>query len=303
MIITPRLRTWTLLILVNLGWAGQYAAYRVASDSIGVASLNFWTFAIAAVVLVPYVLYERRRPSVRTRFDRKDAGSFALLSLLGLLPPSVMLAWGISHSSAANASILSLTIPVLMTIMGVFMFRERPDRLVLVSLACACLGTAFISWSDITAGRFSGDMFIGNVVVFISGVGAAFYNAYSKKLLLRHSPGRILVYGYAAAAVQCAVISLFFDPAPFYAVSDWNRSAWIAIGILGVIVWGAAMLLWLFVLDKIDLAQASVSVYMLPIFGVAFSAVALGEHIGVIQMVGAAIVFVSAYFSSGKPAA
>ena len=45
--------------------------------------------------------------------------AYVLLGVLGIIPPSVLLSWGIAHSSASNAAILSLTIPVLMTLLGV----------------------------------------------------------------------------------------------------------------------------------------------------------------------------------------
>ncbi len=55
------------------------------------------------------------------------------------------------------------------------------------------------------------------------------------------------------------------------------ESAWLAIAVLGGIVWGAAMLIWMWLLDKLELGQISVSVYMLPVFGVLLSAVTLRE--------------------------
>jgi drug/metabolite transporter (DMT)-like permease len=212
------------------------------------------------------------------------------------------MAWGIEHSSASNASILSLTIPVLMMLMGMVMLKERPGRFVLFSLALAMVGTALISWDDIAAGNFSGRTLTGNIAVFLSGAGAAFYNAYCKKLLERHSAVQILVYGYIAAIVLCAAISICVDPLPFYAVAGWSMSAWIAIVVLGALVWGAAMLLWLWLLNQLELGQISVSVYMLPVFGVLLSAATLGEHVGVMQLAGGTIVLLSAYFSSAPPA-
>jgi drug/metabolite transporter (DMT)-like permease len=296
-----KVRSWTLLVIVNLGWAAQYPAYRVAADSVGVASLNFWTFAIAALFLLPSLANRRRIKSAPNKaFGIGDVGSFTLLAALGLIPPSVIIAWGIEHSSASNASILSLTIPVLMTLMGIFMLGERPDRTVIVSLVCACIGTALISWTDILTGKFTGDTLMGNVAVFLSGAGSAFYNAYCKKLLQRYTGAEILIYGYVAAALLCAGVSFFFDASPFYAITTWNWSVWFAIGILGAVVWGLAMLIWMHVLDDLELAQVSVSIYMLPVFGVGLSAITLGERIRTVQVVGAGIVMVSAFLSSGR---
>ena len=44
-----------LLGLVNLLWAAQYPAYKVASDHLGVATLNLWTFFFATLCLLPFL--------------------------------------------------------------------------------------------------------------------------------------------------------------------------------------------------------------------------------------------------------
>jgi drug/metabolite transporter (DMT)-like permease len=77
----------------------------------------------------------------------------------------------------------------------------------------------------------------------------------------------VLVYGYIAAMVLCAGISIAFDSTPFYRIGEWSLPAWIAVGVLGAVVWGGAMLLWLWLLNQLELVQASVSVHMLPVFG------------------------------------
>lgn len=306
MIVGQRLKTWGLLALVNVFWAAQYPAYRIVGESMGAATLNFWTFVIAVSVLLPALILDRRRR--RKHVDDAvgvsrlpAAVSFIWLALLGLVPPSVVLAWGISHSSASNASILSLTIPVLMVIMAMLILKERPGRFVLLSLGLALVGMILISWDDVVSGNFGGGMLMGNVAVFLSGAGAAYYNAYCKILLKRYSALEVLVYGYLAAIAICAVISLCVDPVPFYHVTSWSWPAWLAIAVLGAIVWGVAMLIWMWLLDKLQLGQICVSVYMLPVFGVLLSALTLGERVGLMQLIGGVIVLLSAYFSSDPP--
>ena len=301
-----KLRTWSLLVVVNLLWAAQYPAYRVVADRVSVAALNFWTFVIATVVLLPALLRARRAPRppglAPPSTPSVDVLRFVWLSLLGLIPPSVVMAWGIEHSSASNAAILSLTVPVLMMLMGILMLHERPGRYVLLSLTLALLGTALISWDDIIAGNFTGPTLLGNIAVFLSGAGAAFYNAYCKKLLNQHRPVEVLVFGYLAAVLMCAAISLAVDKSPFFRVAQWPLSAWVGIAILGALVWGMAMLLWMWLLEQLELGQISVAVYMLPVFGLILSALTLGERIGTMQYIGGAIVLGSAYLSTAAPA-
>ena len=289
-------------MVVNLLWAVQYPAYRVVSASVSASALNFWTFLIATGVLLPALACTRRRGSLRsTAAILRNTWRFIVLGAAGLIPPSVVVAWGIARSSASDASILSLAIPVEMVLMGMLMLKERPGRLVTLSLALALAGAIVISWDDIAAGSFTGPTLVGNVAVLAGGLGAAFYNAYSKKLLVDHSPLEVLVYGDIVASVFCAAISTVSDTSPFYQVADWSRTAWGGIVVEGALVWGLAQLLWMWLLNRLQLVQISISVYSSSFLSLLVSVWGLGEHVGSMQLVGGVIVLLSAYMSTTPP--
>lgn len=277
---------FSCLVAVNLLWAAQYPAYKIASDSMGVATLNFWALLLSSALLAPFALRQRSHLPRGARIWLR----FAILALLGIVPPSVLLAWGVAHSTGANAAILSMTIPVLMSVMAVFLLKERLTVIRIVSLLLALAGTILISHSDIQGSSFRRDLLIGNAVIFLAGAGSAFYNAYSKKLLETFSEVEVLLYGYLISVVACAMIALATGEHAFYDVRAFPLSAWIAVACLGGLSWGLAMVLWMWVLKRIEVSQASVSIYMLSIFGVLLSAVMLHEHLGLMQVVGGVIV-------------
>ena len=110
------------LVLANLMWAAQYPAYKVASDHMGVASLNFWTLLLSLLIITPFLVIQKRKQKTSTRrLTKRDVWDFLLMGVIGIIPPSVFLAWGIAHSTSANAAILSLTIPDLLTVMAVWL--------------------------------------------------------------------------------------------------------------------------------------------------------------------------------------
>lgn len=293
-------RNWALLCLVNLFWAAQYPAYRVASESMGVAALNFWTFAIATIVLAPFLVRERKRVTRASSRFRQGWLDFLLLGSLGLIPPSVLLAWGIAHSSASNAAILALTVPVLMVLMAMLLLHEKPAKLYIVSLILALGGTVLMSRNDLAGGSFKGSTLAGNVAVFLGAAGSAFYNTHSKKVLERFSELEVLVYSYVIGMALCATISLATESVPFYAVSHWKASAWSGVLVLGAVSWGIAMVIWMWLLNKLEVGQISVAVYLLPVFGVLLSAVTLGEHLTSTQLMGGVVVLAAAFFSSSE---
>jgi drug/metabolite transporter (DMT)-like permease len=283
----------SLLVLVNLFWAAQYPAYKVASEHMGTATLNLWTFVFAILCLLPFLARERKkRPAEKTKHLRHDFWRFLLLSVAGILPPSVLLAWGIARSTAANASILSMTIPVLMTLMGVVMLKERLTFPRVLGLFLGLAGTLLISTEDISHASFKPELLVGNIVIFLAGLGSAFYNAYSKELLTRYSELELLVYSDAIGAFCCGLISLLFERPSLFGITGYPASAWVSVAILGTLSWGLAMVLWMRVLSQLDLTQISVSVYLLPVFGVALAILTLHERIRSQQIAGGILVII-----------
>jgi drug/metabolite transporter (DMT)-like permease len=199
-----------------------------------------------------------------------------------------MLSWGISHSSASNAAILSLTIPVLMTGLGVVMLKERFTVVRGLCLALGLIGTLLISAGDLQQASFSRNL-LGNFVILIAGLGSAFYNTYSKDLLAHYPELEVLIYSYVVGAVACAVISAGFESKPFYNVAGFPIKTWAAIAVLGLLSWGVAMVVWMWVLNRLEVGQISISIYLLPLFGLILSVATVHDRITSSQMFGGAL--------------
>jgi drug/metabolite transporter (DMT)-like permease len=275
------------LIVVNLLWAAQYPAYKIAGDSMEPATLNFWTLLFASALLVPLWLRKKSKSSEAPKpFEWRTVWEYLLLGVLGIVPPSVMLSWGIAHSSASNAAILSLTIPVLMTGLGIIMLGEKLTLIRGLSLLLGVIGTLLISTSDLAQASFSRSLIVGNFVILIAGLGSAFYNTYSKDLLSRYSELQVLIYSYVVGTVACAIISAVHESKPFYRIFGYSGATWLAIGVLGILSWGVAMILWMWVLNRLEVGQVSTSIYLLPLFGLILSILTVHDRITLPQVVG-----------------
>jgi drug/metabolite transporter (DMT)-like permease len=276
-------------------WASEYPAYQIASSAMDVTTLNFWTLLFATALLLPFLILERRRrgnPPIVRPFLRSVV-DFLLLGLFGIVPSSVWLAWGIAHSNASNGAILSLTIPVMMTLMGVLLLGERFTLLRLAAIVVALGGTLLLSVQDIRHSSFSRNLLLGNLVIFISGVGAAYFNTHSKIVRTRFSEVELLVFSYIVAGSACAIYSVCGESHPFYLVAGYGWQVWVSIAVLGGFVWGLAMVLWMWVLGRLDVAQISVSIYLLPVFGLLLSIITLHQSVGLGQIGGGILVAAS----------
>jgi len=137
----------------------------------------------------------------------------------------------------------------------------------------------------LTSNRF----LLGNILVLLSCVCSSLYNVCSKELLRRFSPVEVLAFGYFLAALVSIPLLCWIEPFSFPSLRRYSYSTWIGLFLLGVFVWGLAMVLWMFLLKRLDVSQASVSVYLLPFLGVLISAVFLGERITGMMVLGGSV--------------
>ncbi len=274
-----------LLVLVNAMWAAQYPAYKTATSVAGPVALSLWTFLIAALVLTPFYLWERRQSAQRApRFEWRG---FLLLAALGLIPGSAVLAWGTELSTASNAALLYLTLPVITAVMAVTFLGERMTLVRWGSLLLALLGVLIVSGPDWRHANLHSMKFLGgNLIILLAITGSAFYNVYSKRLLRRFTPLEVLVFGYLIAAGLCIPLVVGMEPSALAATRSYTIGVWVSLAVLSVFSWGLAMILWMYLLRRLDVSQASVSIYLLPLLGVLFSAVLLKERVTPGMLVG-----------------
>jgi len=294
-----------LLILVNTMWAAQYAAYKTATGSMGPLTVSTWTFLIAAITLLPFLARERGRfsqgkPARSDLLDRVASPSkpvsvanFFALGILGLVPASALLAWGTDRSTASNAALIYLTIPIITALLASVMVHEKMTGVRWMSLVVALAGVLILSdfdWRHL--GLASGKYVFANGLILLACASSSFYNVFCKKLLGRFTPFEVLVYGYLCAVIASVPLLIWVEPFRWSDVRAYNAATWVALLVLSVVSWGLAMVLWMYLLTRLDVSQASVSVYLLPFLGVLISALTLKEKITSTMILGGAVTLV-----------
>lgn len=297
----------SLLMVVNLMWAAQYAAYKTASENMGPVTLTVWIFILATAALLPFRVWERRllrkphagypeqeRDLVRQRsWTSLDVIGFGMVGILGLVPGSVFLAWGELHTTASNAALIYLTVPIITAVMAVLILREKMTLVRWGSLLLSLVGVLILSdlnWRhiELTDRKF----LLGNVLVLLACAGSSFYNVYSKRLLERFTPLEVLIYSYILAALVSLLLLKWVEPFSFSAVLSYTKATWFSLIACSVLSYGIAMVLWMMLLKRLDVSQASVSIYLLPFFGVMIASLTLKEMITPAMILGGFIILI-----------
>ncbi len=296
MILFARLRDWVLLLFCNLIWASQFVLVKVVQRQMGPVFATFFPMALSTLMLIPLVKREREKNSDRPpgRLPLHDVFEFILIGLFGQVVAQLFVTWGVRLSLASNAALLMLALPVSTAVMAYFLVGERMTPVRWVSFALAIAGVlecSGIDWKELNLA--SSKFLLGNLMIFFSVNGSAFYNAYSKKLLGRYTPLQVLLYSYYAVIAFLFPIALYAEPEGFRNLSHFSPVVWLGLAILAAFQYFLSMVMFLNVLTRLDATQAGLSNYLITVFGVLIAAIVLHERLTTFMIAGGILVLAS----------
>jgi drug/metabolite transporter (DMT)-like permease len=291
-----RLRDWILLLLCNLIWASQFVLVKIVQQQMGPVAATSFPMLIATVLLIPIVQFELRtyKGDIPKRPFRKDWLGFLIIGVLGQVVAQLFITWGVRYSLASNAALLMLTLPIVTTLMAYFLLGEKMSPVRWLSFALAAAGVVECSGVDWKQLNLTGGSYLlGNALIFVSVCGSAFYNVYSKKLLVRYTPLQVLLYSYYFVIAFLIPITFIVEPEAARQMPRYTAQTWIGIALLAVLQYCISMVIFLTVLARLDATQASLSNYLIPFFGLIIAAVVLHEHLTPFMIIGGIMVLLS----------
>jgi drug/metabolite transporter (DMT)-like permease len=292
---SQRLRDWLLLLACNFIWASQFVMVKIVQQEMGPVSATFFPMTLATLVLIPIVQLERRNAHAKKlSIPRRDIFEFLLIGVLGQVVAQLFITWGVRYSLASNAALLMLALPVSTAVMAYIFLNERMTRVRWISFVLAIAGViecSGIDWKQLNLA--SPRFLLGNLLIFASVNGSAFYNVYSKKMLTRYTPLQVLLYSYYAVFVFLLPITAYAEPEGFRNLPHFSGAVWLGLLALAFFQYCLSMVLFLNVLTRLDATQASLSNYLIPFFGIVIAAVVLHERLTKYMVLGGLLVLAS----------
>ena len=282
-----------LLVAANLLWAGQGVAVKVLTDGLGPLTISL--FPLYGITIIGIgTLALRHGLTERLQSAWKFRREFFLAGICGQLMAQVGMTFGISWSSASNGAILSLLIPIFGAIIAVWLLRERLTLLRIGSLLIGLAGVVLLSplQHRASVGPNTHEI-VGNWLIAIGCFGSAFYNVYSKRLLQHFNALETLFFSYLSTTVVSLPVLFLIEPNCLRRLAHLDLAQWAAFGYLAVLLYGVSMVLFLRALESVDTVLASISLYLMPLFGVALAFGILGERLGPHTILGSAIVLIA----------
>ncbi len=283
-------RAVPLLILLAAACVLGLAPILVRLTETGPAAAGFWRFLFA----MPLLLLLTARPG-----GEGIGKPSKWMMLAGLFFALDLSFWhyGIVMTSVANATVLCNLTPVVVTLFGWIVFRDRPRPLFILALVLA-MGGAFAMAAAASGSQGTnpllGDLFSLSVSLWYSGYFLAVKAA-------RSSAGamRVTLWATGVGVPLLGAVSLLLGESMIPAsASGW--AACVGLGIMHVV--GQGGVAWS--LGKLPAAITAVTILIQPIVAGLLSWWIFGETLTPIQALGGALVLVAivlAQWSTRKP--
>jgi drug/metabolite transporter (DMT)-like permease len=270
-------RWLTPLELVILGaiWGASFLFMRVAAQDFGAFALVEVRLALGAVVLLPFLW--RARSQFTASLWWKLAGIGAINSAI----PFVLFAWAAQRAPAGIGAISNATAVMFTALVAFAFYGERIGARRAIGLLAGFVGVAVLASGKTAGGSVLHAALAGTFAAFLYGVGAN---------LIRRQLTGIPAGAVAAATLTCATLLL----APF-AVANWPHApvpaeSWASAILLGVLCTGAAFLLYYRLIHRIGAPRAATVTYLVPLFGVLWAWVVLGEPLTMTMALAGALI-------------
>lgn len=284
-----RLLSWTLLFACNLMWALQFTCIKLTQDQVGPYFTVWAPMLLAALLLSGFAIRDFRKDGKRF----KDVLIFGQLALLGAFPAQVLITWGTQNSLASNASIITLTLPVITALFAFIMLKEKMNFVRWVSFFVAIIGVILCSTGDITRMDFSSEYAVGNILIFLAILGNAYYNVGIKKISERYSPGEMVFYTYAVMVILLTPLVIIYEPDVFARIPSFTLQTWTGMALLTIFHNFLSMVLFFKALKMLDAMQFALSNYLIAFFGLPVAAIWLGEKLGTMAITGGIMILIS----------
>ena len=286
------MRSWIFLFLCNLMWALQFTCIKLVQDQVGSLFTVWGPMVLATLMLYPLVRLERNAESA-ARHYKNDVWLFLVLALVGVFPGQVLVTWGTRMSTASNAAIIMLAIPVCTAVFAYLFLGERMNGVRWLSFAIALVGVLLCSETDLRNMSLGGATLAGNALIVAGMLGSAFYNSYGKKALERYSPMEMLFYTYVGMLTVMTPLVLIQERDVVARIPQFTGSTWLGLILLTVFHNYLSMVLFLKALKNLDATQAALGNYLITFFGVPIAAIGLHERLGTGTWLGGILVLAS----------
>jgi drug/metabolite transporter (DMT)-like permease len=275
------------LILLGAIWGSSFLFIRIAVPVLGPFVLMELRVGLAAMALALYALAVTRLPNPRLRWRQ-----FLFLGTLNAAVPFTLIAAAEIHLTASLAAILNSTTALFAAMVAAVWIGEAFTVKKVVGLIMGISGVAvLVGWTPIA---ITGVILLSVGAMLAASFSYALGGVYAKRTFVGLQPLTMAIgqqTGAAAVLLPFAVANLPHEaPSPIVGLS--------VLG-LALLCTAAAYLLYFYLITNAGPTKTLTVTFLIPVFGLVFGVLFLGEPVGIGTLVGLGIILTSVALVTG----
>ena len=221
------------------------------------------------------------RPSAEAHLTRKDLPYTIGMIVLDILAP-IFLMIGISHTTAANASLLNNFEIVATSLIALFIFKEKISRRLWLAIGLLVLSSALLTVEDAGSLKFS----VGSVFVLLASCCWGLENNCTRMLSQSDPQEIVIVKGLGSGAGALLVALLTGESFPAWGYVPFAL-------LLGFVAYGLSIYFYVYAQRYLGAARTSAYYAIAPFIGVLMSLAIFREMPGMIFFAALAVMIVA----------
>jgi drug/metabolite transporter (DMT)-like permease len=280
-----------LLLFLAAVWGASYLFIKVAVDEIEPTAMMFFRLALAAALLVPFLLVRLGTRRGLEELRRAWRPGLAL-GVVNAAVPFTLIAWGEKHIDSGVAAIANSTVPLFVVLLAIkFRPSERASGARLVGVLIGLAGVAVLAGAQPDGGWWA---IAGTLAVVLASLSYATGSLYGQGQTAE-TRGPVLA---TAAMIGGTVVLLPFAllQLPEAMPSSEAIASVAALSVLGTAL---GQLVLFRMLRLHGSARTSLVTYLLPVTALFYGAVFLDEPVTVAVLGGLVLILLGVALGSG----
>jgi drug/metabolite transporter (DMT)-like permease len=285
--LTPR--DLAALILLGVLWGASFLFIRVAVPTFGPFPLVESRVALAALALLLYGVAVGRLPKLRAHWRE-----FAVLGFVNSAIPFSLIAFAEIELTASLAAILNSTTVLFTAVVAAVWTGEALTAGKATGVVLGVVGVAvLVGWDPIA---LTGAVLLSVAAMLLASLSYALGATYAKRAFVGLPPVTMAVGQQSAAAMLLLVPATLSLP-------EESPSVVAGLAILGLALLSTAVayLLYFRLIENVGPTSTVTVTFLVPVFGLLFGVLVLGEPFGLGTLLGLAIVLFSVALVTGIP--
>jgi drug/metabolite transporter (DMT)-like permease len=273
------------LLGVPIVWGVNYAVIKAALREFQPMAFNGLRFALATVTIA--LLLRHRGTSLR--MPREGLWRLVLLGVLGNAIYQLLFIEGIARTTAANASLIMASSPMLVALLATALGRERLQVRGWFGVVLAVAGLTLVLSAQNRVG-FTRVSLAGDLLILAGAATWALYTVLATGVMARTPSLSATLVTFLSGTPVLLLLAV-----PSFATQDWRRigaMGWLGVAFSGIVAIGLAYLAWNTGLGAVGSTRTVVYSNLTPVVAAALAWVTLGERWNLAQVLGAAVVLV-----------